>query len=92
LKNEADLLVSYAEREAVRSRTQFMATLAEIRRRTDPRVIATEAAEKMMGRANHMVETTTTAVRARPTLALGGLAVFLVALGLRFWLTRRKEE
>jgi hypothetical protein len=92
VKNEADLLVSYAEREVVRSRTQFIATLAEIRRRTDPRVIATEAAENMMGRASHLIDATATAVRARPTLTLGGLAAFMMALGLRIWLARRKEE
>jgi hypothetical protein len=92
VKNEADLLVSYAEREAARSRAQFMATLAEIRHRTDPRVIAAEAAENLYGRANQLLDTTTTAARARPALSLGGLAAFLFAVGLRMWLSRSKRN
>jgi hypothetical protein len=92
VKNEADLLVKYAEREAVRSRAQFTETLAEIRRRTDPRVIAAEAVENLLGRANHLLDTATTTVRNSPALSLGGLAAFVIAVGLRVWLAKGKKD
>jgi hypothetical protein len=92
VKNEADLLVKYAERESVRSRARFMATLAEIRHRADPRVIAAEAAENLLGRANHLLDTTTTTVRSRPALSLGGLAAFVIAVGLRVWVAKGKKD
>lgn len=92
MKNEADLLVKYAEREATRSRAQFLATLAEIRHRADPRVIAAEAAENLLGRANHLLDTTTSSVRSRPALSLGGLAAFAIAVGLRVWIAKGKSK
>jgi hypothetical protein len=92
MKNEADLLVKYTEREAVRARAQFMGTLAELRQRIDPRVIAAEAAENLVGRANHLLADTTTSVRTRPVLSFAGVAAFAVAVGLRIWLSRAKTD
>ncbi|CAN5294003.1 hypothetical protein BH09PSE3_BH09PSE3_07780 [soil metagenome] len=92
MKSEADLLVKYAEREAVRSRAQFLSTIAEIRYRIDPRVIAAEAAENMLGRANQLLSDTTTSVKNRPLLSFGSLAAFAVAVGLRIWLAKGKAN
>jgi hypothetical protein len=92
VKNEADLLVRYSERESKRARASFMATLAEIRHRADPRVMAAEAAEDLLGRANQMLDNTTASIRNRPALATGGMAAFVIAVGLRFWLARGKVD
>jgi hypothetical protein len=92
LKNKSEQAVSDAERESHRSRTQVMATLAEIRRRTNPRIVATETADDLLNRANQLLQTTTTTIRTRPVLALSGFAAFMIAIGLRFWLARRKEQ
>ncbi|WP_293879939.1 hypothetical protein [Sphingomonas sp.] len=69
-----------------------MATLAEIRRRADPRVIVAEAAENLVGRANQLRNDTTTTIRNRPALSFGGLAAFGIAVGLRVWLARAKVD
>jgi hypothetical protein len=92
MKNQADLLVKHAERESKRARASFLATLAEIRHRTDPRVIAAELAEDVVGRANQMLDDTTTSIRKRPALPLGGLAAFAIAVGLRLWLAKSKVD
>lgn len=92
MKNEAELLVKYAEREVVRSRGQLMATIAEIRHRIDPRVMAAETADKIVGRASDALSATTSSVKSHPVLSLGGVAAFVGALGLRTWLARRKVD
>lgn len=88
MKDEADTLVKHAEREAERSRLQFFATFAELRRRIDPRVIAAEAAENMVGRANHLLDDTKASARNHPGVAAGGAAAFVLAVGLRLWLAK----
>lgn len=92
MKNDAELPVKYAETEAARSRAQFMATLEEIRYRVDPRVIAAETKDNIVGRANRLFETTTTAVRDRPMLAIAGLLAFAAAVGVRIWFSRANAD
>jgi hypothetical protein len=92
VKNDADLLVVQAQLEAVRSRAQFLATLAEIRYRIDPRVIAAESFDSALDRAADLIDTTKTSVRSRPLVWLGALATFLVLIGLRSWLPKAKVD
>ncbi|MDB5712734.1 MAG: hypothetical protein JWO15_131 [Sphingomonadales bacterium] len=91
MKNEADLLVKYSEREAVRARTQFMGTLAELRRRITPRVIVAETRERLTDHAIQLIDDQTASVRARPVAYMVSLGALLLTVALRIWRVKSKD-
>lgn len=92
MKREADLLVGQAERNARVARARLLATLAEIRHRIDPRVIAAETAEGALARANHLLDDAKTAIKDRPAITAASGVAFAAAVGLRFWLAKGKDD
>lgn len=92
MNDETNQTIMAAEREVMRSRARLMTTLAEIRDRMDPRIIATDTASNVLNRANQLVDKTTTSISERPALALGGMAAALAVFGLKRWLARSKED
>lgn len=90
MKKVADRLVAYAERDVERKRAAFFATLAELRHRVDPRVIASETADRTFARAEGLFDDAKITVKQRP-LAAGGAGIALLSLiGLAWW--RRREN
>jgi len=92
MKKAAEQLVDHANVRSDAARAALMATLDELRLRLDPRIIAAEQMEALLGRAQRTANDVGTNVRARPVATTGGLVAFLVAVGLRVWIARRAKS
>ncbi|MBA3895657.1 MAG: hypothetical protein H0X36_00645 [Sphingomonadaceae bacterium] len=92
MKDQADLLVARAEGRAQRSRAKLLSTLAEIRHRLNPRVVATEAAESVADRAGRLVHDAGEAAKDRPVTAGAGAFALAAAVGLGVWMKLRPHD
>lgn len=92
MSNAQGPLVARAQAEADAARARLNGTIALLKHRLDPRVVAAETAENMADRAHRFVSNGTHAVASRPALSATTVAAFLAAVGLRWWIARSRRD
>jgi type IV secretory pathway TrbD component len=83
VKRAASRQLESAEASAAAARADVLATLQEIRRRIDPRVIVAETAERGVARVNGILDGAQETVRTRPWLVALGATLFGIAVAAR---------
>jgi len=79
MKSLLDRRILVARSEAQSARAQLLSTVNELRRRLDPRVVASETVEHAVGSATRLLNEAATAARSRPwMLGLGATAAGLL--------------
>jgi ElaB/YqjD/DUF883 family membrane-anchored ribosome-binding protein len=87
MKQQLDRRSERARLEAEAARARIIATLSEIRRRIDPRTIASETAHDLLDRVNNQLGQASSAAKSRPWLVAVGATLVGVALTYRARMT-----
>jgi ElaB/YqjD/DUF883 family membrane-anchored ribosome-binding protein len=72
-----------ARLRATEARAKVIATVGEVRHRLDPRTVAAETAEGMLGHVNQILGDATAVAKSRPWLLAAGASLVGVVLTLR---------
>lgn len=83
MKGAFDRSVDVARLSATEKRAQVLSTIAEVRRRLDPKTVIAEAASDAFDNINRVIGDATTGAKSRPWLLAVGATVFGIALSLR---------
>ncbi len=83
MKQQLDRRSERAREEAEAARARIMATLAEIRHRIDPRTVATETAQGVLDRVNHVLSEASSTAKSKPWLLAIGATLAGIALSYR---------
>ena len=92
MKKVVDRAVIDAQRRSDAARQRLLETTAELRERLTPRALVSGAIENVSRRTENLLDTAQATARRSPLTTASGVAAFLVAVGLRLWIARRKSS